>query len=78
MTELEDIIIKNQRDIRQFAESGYLTDALYEALFGFYAASGEMPYGTMKARTGDPIQWIGQKFATYLAGVPFNRNKDHA
>ena len=67
MTELEDIIIKNQRDVRQFSETGYLTEALYEALFGFYAASGEMPYGIMKARTGDPVRWVSQKFAMFIA-----------
>lgn len=28
----------------------------FEALFHFFA--GDMPYGTMKARTGDPYDWI--------------------
>lgn len=28
----------------------------FEALFHYFA--GDMPYGTMKARTGDPYDWI--------------------
>ena len=32
--------------------SGACYDALYERLYQ------EMPYGTAKARTGDPYQWI--------------------
>ena len=31
---------------------------LYMDLFGYYMDSGEMPYGTMKARDGDPAEWI--------------------
>ena len=33
-------------------------EEFYEALFNMYLDSGEMPYGTAKARTGDPAQWI--------------------
>jgi len=33
------------------------TDA-YEELFVYYMDSGEMPYGVMKARDGDPEEWI--------------------
>ena len=35
-----------------------LDDALFEKLFQFYLESGEMPYGTAKARTGDPYHWM--------------------
>jgi hypothetical protein len=31
---------------------------LYDALFDYYASRGDMPYGTMKAKTGDPFEWI--------------------
>ena len=31
---------------------------LYQDIFDYFADSGEMPYGTMKARDGDPDQWI--------------------
>ena len=33
----------------------------YEELFSYYMDSGEMPYGTMKARDGDPDQWIADR-----------------
>ena len=35
---------------------------IYDALFDYYLASGEMPYGVAKARTGDPENWITGKF----------------
>ena len=31
---------------------------VYEDLYDYYANSGEMPYGVMKARTGMPDEWI--------------------
>lgn len=30
----------------------------YDALFTYWLHSGEMPYGTAKARDGDPDVWI--------------------
>ena len=38
------------------------SDALYESLYERYLNSGEMPIGVAKARTGDPYEWIYQKF----------------
>lgn len=38
-----------------------MSDELYDKLFQFFADTGEMPYGTMKARTGDPYIWIHDK-----------------
>lgn len=34
---------------------------LYDFLFQYYSEDGEMPYGTMKARDGDPYEWITNK-----------------
>ena len=31
---------------------------VYEDLYDYYANSGEMPYGVMKARDGMPDEWI--------------------
>lgn len=31
---------------------------IFDKLFTYYCNSGEMPYGTAKARDGDPGQWI--------------------
>lgn len=36
-------------------------DELYDALFDHYCSTNEMPYGTAKARTGDPYEWITAK-----------------
>lgn len=36
-------------------------DELYEKLFMHYCDTAEMPYGTMKARDGDPFNWITDK-----------------
>ena len=41
-------------------------DELYEKLFEHYSGSGEMPYGTMKARTGDPWNWITDQLSKEL------------
>jgi hypothetical protein len=32
---------------------------LYEKLFDHFIDNNEMPYGTAKARDGDPVEWIG-------------------
>ena len=34
---------------------------VYEDLYNYFANSGEMPYGVMKARTGMPDEWIYDK-----------------
>ena len=36
-------------------------DKLYQALYDHFAGNGDMPYGVMKARTGDPIEWITEQ-----------------
>ena len=38
-------------------------EPVYDSLFDYYVESGEMPYGTMKARDGDPCEWITYKVA---------------
>jgi hypothetical protein len=42
---------------------------LFEKLFWFYCDANEMPYGTAKATTGDPYQWIEER-----VGKVFNDN----
>ncbi len=55
-----------------FKAGGDLDDNpdFYEALFNYYADSGEMPYGTQKARDGDPIQWISAKLDDLAGNHP--------
>jgi hypothetical protein len=55
---LQHILDRFKFEVKQFEEGGDLDSDLYEALFDYYSNTGEMPYGTMKARTGDPYEWI--------------------
>ena len=36
-------------------------DDLYDDLYAYFADSGDMPYGTQKARDGDPYEWVHDK-----------------
>lgn len=47
----------NIRDQQDF-EDQLDNDELYQDLYDYWTSTGEMPYGTMKARDGDPDQWI--------------------
>lgn len=42
-------------------KDGILPDHLFDYFFDYYTGSGEMPYGTAKARDGDPYTWIEDK-----------------
>ena len=35
-----------------------IPDSAMEKLYEYYVSSGDMPYGTQKARNGDPHNWI--------------------
>lgn len=58
---IDDIVAQHQSDITQFKNTGELSDALYSALYDYYTDNGQMPYGTAKARDGDPYEWIGDQ-----------------
>ena len=45
---------------------------VYEDLYDYYANSGEMPYGGMKARTGMPDEWIYDK----LCDLGFDKDQN--
>ena len=53
-------------EVKQILASNDVTDLdqieygseVYEDLYDYFANSGEMPYGVMKARTGMPDEWI--------------------
>ena len=47
----------------KFKEGDDLSDdpEFFQALFDYYSDNGEMPYGTQKARDGDPYQWISDR-----------------
>lgn len=57
---LQDIL--TQSEIELIKTPGFnlvLHEDLFEKLFDFY--SDVMPYGTQKARTGDPYLWIQER-----------------
>lgn len=66
---LEHILDRFKFEVRQFQKGGDLDDDLYEALFDYYFNAGEMPYGTAKARTGDPYEWVSQRLDQDLGGL---------
>jgi hypothetical protein len=53
-----------RRDVKDFAQTGNMSDALYDVLYDYYF--DDMPYGTKKARTGDPHEWVADRFADDL------------
>ena len=53
--EVKAILDKN--DITDLDQIEYGSE-VYEELYNYFADSGEMPYGVMKARTGMPDEWI--------------------
>ena len=71
---LEDIIARNSAAVEQFRVTGDMDDSLYTDLFDYYYNNGEMPYGTAKARTGDPIEWVANAFEDDL-GITELANK---
>ena len=62
--------IKNSDDIE------YGSD-VYDELFNYFANSGEMPYGVMKARTGMPDEWIANRLIDLglLKEAPFQKKQ---
>jgi hypothetical protein len=71
---IQQIIRSMSGDVANFKQDGELSDALYNALFDYYSDNGEMPYGTAKARDGDPYEWIGNRLEQEL-GVSENVDK---
>jgi hypothetical protein len=60
---LSHILNRFKHEVENFKQGGDLVDDLYDALYDYYLDAGEMPYGIAKARTGDPYQWVHDKFA---------------
>jgi hypothetical protein len=59
--EVKNILIRHDalgKDLDTLVEYG---SPLYDELFDYYMGSGEMPYGVMKARDGDPDVWIADR-----------------
>jgi hypothetical protein len=58
---LTHVLNRFKAEVKAFERGEELDSELYEALFDYYSDAGEMPYGTMKARTGDPYEWVTQR-----------------
>ena len=56
---LAQIIRNNRKALKAFIKTGKISDGLYQKLFDYYL--DQMPYGTAKARTGDPYEWISKQ-----------------
>jgi hypothetical protein len=63
---LQHILGRFKHEVKNFEANGDLSDELYHALYDYYSDNGEMPYGTMKARDGDPYEWISDRLADEL------------
>ncbi len=59
---LKELIQDFQSELNELRQTGEMPETLYDALYEFYLSAGEMPYGVAKARTGDPWQWITNRF----------------
>ena len=63
------ILKQNPQEYAKMKQTGDLMDAptIYDKLFQYFAfdpdADDQMPYGTAKARDGDPYVWIADKLA---------------
>ena len=62
-------MISEYDEVKKILDANEVTDLdqieygseVYEDLYNYFANSGEMPYGVMKARTGMPDEWIYDK-----------------
>ena len=63
MTEKEKVIsIIGQEQVDRFINEDEISDDFYEKLFvEYYIDHEDMPYGTKKARDGDPYAWIYER-----------------
>ena len=64
---LQHIMDTFKRDVKDFEENDELSEELYDALYDYYHE--DMPYGVKKARSGDPYEWVADRFAKDL-GIP--------
>jgi hypothetical protein len=64
---LAKVLRRFPHETAKFKEGGDLADHLYDALYDHYCNNGEMPYGTMKARDGDPYEWVTQRLDRELS-----------
>lgn len=64
---IQAIIDKHPGQIAKFIDDGDLDQDLFDVLYEHYLNNGEMPYGTAKARTGDPYEWVSERLSLELS-----------
>ena len=57
---MDHILKRFTKEVADFEAGGDLDDDLYDALYDYYF--DDMPYGVKKARTGDPYEWVSERF----------------
>mgnify|MGYP003418425160 CR=1 FL=1 len=58
---LAKVLRRFPHEVSDFEHGADIDDHLYDALYDHYCNNGEMPYGTMKARDGDPYEWVSNR-----------------
>ena len=59
---LNEIRSKYSKEITALKRGDNLAyNGLFADLYEYYYNNGEMPYGTAKARDGDPYEWIADR-----------------
>ena len=58
---LMHVLDRFKHEVAQFEQGADLDDNLFDALYDYYVNKGEMPYGTAKARSGDPYEWVSDR-----------------
>ena len=68
---LDKIIDDHAKCVAEFRVSGELSEDLYAALYDYYMDNNEIPYGIAKARTGDPYEWVSDRFERELQDLGY-------
>ena len=58
---LDHICDRFGKEVRDFEATGEMSNDLYHALYDYYF--DDMPYGTKKARDGDPYEYVADRFS---------------
>jgi len=76
-TALEHIINKFKHETKNFLAGSELDKDLYDALFDYYDANGEMPHSVAKAKEDqDPYQWVSQHLENELEVMGYQRQTE--